>query len=147
MEAEAAVDALVALGQERRLAIFRLLVEAGPDGISAGLLADRLGVPNSSLSFHLSQLRDSGLISQERQHRLIIYRANFSGINALVNYLVETCCCDGVCGLVVTEIREIRQKGAGASCCGELGGLGDDAPICTATEDRVGAEAVSAADE
>jgi ArsR family transcriptional regulator, arsenate/arsenite/antimonite-responsive transcriptional repressor len=92
MQAGSAVAALGALAQEHRLALFRLLVQAGDKGMSAGAIAEALGVPNSSLSFHLAQLRTAGLILQERQHRSLIYRANYPAMNALVAYLMENCC-------------------------------------------------------
>jgi ArsR family transcriptional regulator, arsenate/arsenite/antimonite-responsive transcriptional repressor len=92
MDMPAAVVALGALAQEHRLVLFRLLVQAGEDGMAAGTIAEKLGVPNSSLSFHLAQLRGAGLISQERQHRSLIYRANYPAMNALVDYLTENCC-------------------------------------------------------
>lgn len=92
MDADTAIDALGALAQPHRLTLFRLLVQAGQGGLAAGVIADRLGVPNSSLSFHLSQLRAAGLVHKERQHRSIIYRANYPAMNALVAYLTENCC-------------------------------------------------------
>lgn len=92
MQADAAIDALGALAQEHRLALFRLLVQAGERGLAAGAIAEKLGIPNSSLSFHLSQLRAAELVLQERQHRSIIYRANYPAMNALVAYLMENCC-------------------------------------------------------
>ncbi|MDQ8757084.1 metalloregulator ArsR/SmtB family transcription factor [Sphingosinicella sp. LHD-64] len=92
MDGVGAVAALGALAQEHRLALFRLLVQAGPDGMAAGAIAEALGVPNSSLSFHLAQLSRAGLISQERQHRSLIYRADYPAMNALVGYLLENCC-------------------------------------------------------
>ncbi len=92
MKSANAVDALGALAQEHRLALFRLLVQAGDKGLRAGAIAEKLGVPNSSLSFHLAQLRNAGLILQERQHRSLIYRANYPAMNALVAFLTENCC-------------------------------------------------------
>lgn len=92
MEAAHAIDALGALAQEHRLAVFRLLVQAGAEGLPAGAIAGRLAIPNSSLSFHLAQLHRAGLVSQERQHRSLIYRADYSAMNALVAYLLENCC-------------------------------------------------------
>ena len=92
MKAATAIDALGALAQVHRLALFRLLVQAGDKGMAAGAIADALGVPNSSLSFHLAQLRSAGLILQERQHRSLIYRANYPAMNSLVAYLMENCC-------------------------------------------------------
>jgi DNA-binding transcriptional ArsR family regulator len=93
-----AIEALGALAQEHRLALFRLLVQAGDRGMAAGAIADALAVPNSSLSFHLSQLRNAGLVLQERQHRSLIYRANYPAMNALVAYLMENCCAGADCG-------------------------------------------------
>lgn len=92
MDAEAAVGALGALAQEHRLALFRLLVQAGEDGLAAGAIAETLGIPNSSLSFHLAQLSRAGLVRQERRHRSIIYRADYGAMNGLVSYLMENCC-------------------------------------------------------
>jgi DNA-binding transcriptional ArsR family regulator len=97
MKSQSAIEALGALAQEHRLALFRLLVQAGDKGMPAGAIADALGVPNSSLSFHLAQLRNAGLILQERQHRSLIYRANYPAMNALVAYLMENCCAGSDC--------------------------------------------------
>ena len=98
MKASSAIEALGALAQEHRLALFRLLVEAGDKGMAAGTIAEALGMPHSSLSFHLAQLRKAGLIVQERQHRSLIYRANYDAMNALVAYLMENCCAGSACG-------------------------------------------------
>ncbi len=98
MKGDAAIGALGALAQEHRLALFRLLVQAGDKGLPAGAIAAALGVPNSSLSFHLAQLRNARLILQERQHRSLIYRANYPAMNALVAYLMENCCAGVDCG-------------------------------------------------
>lgn len=92
MDSPAAVEALGALAQEHRLAVFRMLVQAGMDGLPAGSIAEALGIPNSSLSFHLTQLSKAGLVTQERQHRSIIYRADYGAMNALVGFLMENCC-------------------------------------------------------
>jgi len=80
------------------LALFRLLVQSGEEGMAAGAIAEALRVPNSSLSFHLAQLNRAGLILQERQHRSLIYRANYQAMNALVGYLLENCCAGADCG-------------------------------------------------
>lgn len=92
MDSLAAVSALGALAQEHRLRLFRLLVQAGNSGMPAGAIAEALGVPNSSLSFHLAQLTRAGLIRQERQSRSLIYSADYAAMNALVGYLMENCC-------------------------------------------------------
>lgn len=97
LTADHAVRALGALAQEHRLACFRRLVEAGPNGLAAGELAEALGIPNSSLSFHLAQLTHAGLIVQQRKGRSIIYAACFPAMNALLAYLTENCCAGSNC--------------------------------------------------
>jgi len=97
MTSGSAVSALGALAQEHRLAVFRLLVQAGEGGLPAGAIAEALGVPNSSLSFHLAQLSKAGLVQQERQHRSIIYKADYAAMNDLVGYLLENCCAGADC--------------------------------------------------
>jgi DNA-binding transcriptional ArsR family regulator len=97
MDAVSAISALGALAQEHRLTLFRLLVQAGEDGLSAGGIAEALRVPNSSLSFHLAQLHKAGLVRQERRHRSIIYRADYAAMNDLVGYLMENCCAGAAC--------------------------------------------------
>ena len=92
MRSLSAVTALAALAQEHRLKLFRLLVQAGTSGLSAGAIAAALKVPNSSLSFHLAQLTKAGLIRQERQSRSLIYTADYDAMNDLVGYLLENCC-------------------------------------------------------
>jgi DNA-binding transcriptional ArsR family regulator len=92
VKTKAAVTALSALAQNTRLAIFRLLVEAGPAGVPAGGIAARLGIAAPTLSFHLKELLHAGLLEAEPQGRFIVYRANFKAINALVGYLTENCC-------------------------------------------------------
>jgi ArsR family transcriptional regulator len=87
-----AVGALGALAKEHRLALFRLLVQAGKDGMPAGALAAALGVPNSSLSFHLAHLTRAGLIEQRREGRSLIYSADYRAMDRLVGYLMENCC-------------------------------------------------------
>jgi ArsR family transcriptional regulator len=99
MRTDHAVDALASLAQEHRLSIFRLLVQAGKDGLAAGVIAEKLGVPPSSLSFHLAHLTRSGLISQERQSRTLIYRADYAAMNGLVAYLLENCCAGDACAV------------------------------------------------
>lgn len=110
---DTAVLALGALAQEHRLALFRMLVQAGDKGMAAGAIADALGVPNSSLSFHLTQLRNAGLILKERQHRSLIYRANYPAMNALVGYLLENCCAGTDCGTnIACEAPNQQRKSA-----------------------------------
>ena len=109
MKTNAAVVALGALAQEHRLALFRLLVQAGNNGMSAGALADALSVPNSSLSFHLSHLSKAGLIEQRREGRSLIYTANYDGMNALVGYLMENCCGGEDCAPVASPKLERKS--------------------------------------
>lgn len=92
MDGKRVVGALGALAHETRLAVFRLLVQRGPDGVSAGTIAEAVGLPPSSLTFHLQQLMHAGLISQRRLSRQLIYAADFTEMNALVGYLTENCC-------------------------------------------------------
>lgn len=95
MKAEDALSALAALAQERRLAVFRLLVVAGPQGMAAGALAEAMNLSPSAMSFHLSQLHSANLITQRRESRSIIYAANFASMNGLLAYLTENCCANG----------------------------------------------------
>lgn len=114
MDSSVAVAALGALAQEHRLGLFRLLVQAGPDGMAAGAIAEALGVPNSSLSFHLAQLNRAGLITQERRHRSLIYRADYAAMNDLVGYLLENCCggagCSPEAACAPAEIVTPKQR-------------------------------------
>ena len=110
VQAGDAITALNALAQEHRLALFRLLVQAGETGMPAGAIADALGVPNSSLSFHLGQLRRAGLVLQERRHRSLIYRANYPATNKLVAYLMENCCAGAGCGTVSGCAPAVQER-------------------------------------
>lgn len=92
METKKAVTLLASLAQEARLAIFRSLVQAGPDGLSAGTLSQALQIPNSTLSFHLKELSHAGMISARQESRFIYYSANYASMNALLAYLTENCC-------------------------------------------------------
>lgn len=92
MKATDVVAALAALAHEHRLAVYRMLVEAGPEGLAAGEIAARLKLPPSSLTFHLQALQRAELISQQRMSRQLIYAADFSTMNGLVGYLTENCC-------------------------------------------------------
>jgi ArsR family transcriptional regulator len=92
METRHAVDALGALAHEYRLGIYRLLVEQGPDGLSAGAIGEAIGLAPSSLTFHLQNLHRAGLIVQRRESRSLIYTVDFDAMNDLVGYLTENCC-------------------------------------------------------
>ena len=92
MKIEMAVEALAALAQESRLSIFRLLVQTGKDGMAAGVLGERLGIPPATLSFHLKTLTHAKLIKSRTEGRFVIYSANFTGMDKLIAYLTEHCC-------------------------------------------------------
>jgi ArsR family transcriptional regulator len=92
MEKPDVIAALGALAQESRLDVFRLLVQAGPDGIPAGQIAERLNLPPATLSFHLNQLKHAGLVTFRRESRSLIYAAEFAAMNDLLAYLTENCC-------------------------------------------------------
>ena len=96
-DAERTILALGALAHENRLALFRLLVQAGAEGMAAGAIAEALALPNSSLSFHLAHLTRADLIRQTRQSRSLIYTANYPAMNALLGYLTENCCGGAAC--------------------------------------------------
>jgi ArsR family transcriptional regulator, arsenate/arsenite/antimonite-responsive transcriptional repressor len=92
METSQVIEALGALAHEYRLAIFRLLIERGPDGLPAGAIGERVGLVPSSLTFHLQALKHAGLIRQLRASRQLIYSADFDAMNELVGYLTDQCC-------------------------------------------------------
>lgn len=97
MEEQDIVKSLAALAQPVRLQVFRALVVAGPAGLTPGALVEALDVPATSLSFHLKELTHSGLVTQERSGRNLIYRAAFGQMNALIGYLTENCCQGEAC--------------------------------------------------
>lgn len=92
MEESDAVAALSALAQESRLKVFRLLITAGPKGMPAGQIADELAIPANTLSFHLSNLKNAGLVTVRRDSRSLIYSADYGQARALIDYLTENCC-------------------------------------------------------
>ena len=104
MKTTAVIDALGALAHEYRLAIYRLLVEQGPEGLAAGAIGARMGLVPSSLTFHLQALQRAGLVTQVRASRQLIYSADYAVMNELVGYLTDNCCgasggaCDAACG-------------------------------------------------
>jgi ArsR family transcriptional regulator, arsenate/arsenite/antimonite-responsive transcriptional repressor len=101
------IEALSALAQEHRLALFRLLVQAGEPGMAAGAIATALNVPASSLSFHLAHMERAGIVQRLRRGRSLIYSANFAAMTALVGYLMENCCGTGaVCAPSCDLIEE-----------------------------------------
>src|SRR5437667_12279863 len=118
MDQERAIAALGALAQETRLELFRLLVARGPEGLPAGVIAERLGVMPASLSFHLQQLVHAGLITQRRFSRQIIYSAEYGTMNELMAYLTENCCGRGACMPVCNPADTFTN------------GENDEAPAC-----------------
>jgi ArsR family transcriptional regulator len=114
MNEKSAISALGALAQETRLKAFRLLVEAGPEGMPAGVIADALGVPAPTLSFHLAQLSHAGLIHQRRNSRQLIYSVNIAEMNGLVAYLTENCCGGAGCGPVCQPEVMVPRRNAGS---------------------------------
>jgi ArsR family transcriptional regulator, arsenate/arsenite/antimonite-responsive transcriptional repressor len=92
METKTAVTALAALAQETRLSIFRVLVEAGPEGEAAGAIAERLKVPGATLSFHLKELSHARLINSRQEGRFVYYTADFEQMAALMSFLTNNCC-------------------------------------------------------
>jgi DNA-binding transcriptional ArsR family regulator len=92
MDERQAINAFAALAQESRLRVVRLLVETGPDGLSAGLVADAIGVSASNISFHLKELERAGLVQSRRASRQVIYTADYSAMSGLVQFLMRDCC-------------------------------------------------------
>jgi ArsR family transcriptional regulator len=107
------VRALAALSHETRLALYRMLVERGPDGLPAGVIADRLGVPPSSLTFHVQHLHRAGLVTQRRVGRQLIYAADYAAMNGLIATLTENCCGRGTaqqCSVPAEPSHGIRKS-------------------------------------
>jgi ArsR family transcriptional regulator len=108
MEMSEAIEALSALAQETRLKVYRLLVEAGPEGLSAGRIGDELGLPPATLSFHLAHLSRASLVKSRQEGRFIFYAADFQNMNALVGYLTENCCGGRGCA---PDVKTLATKG------------------------------------
>lgn len=111
MDSPTVVRALGALAQEHRLAAYRLLVQAGPDGLAAGALSEALGIAPSSLSFHIAQLANAGLVSQRRHGRSILYAADYAAMGALMGFLTENCCGGEACApAAACNPREPKER-------------------------------------
>jgi len=105
-----AARALSALGHETRLAIFRILVQAGPPGVAAGEIARSLDLPPNALSFHLKDLAHAGLINCRQEGRYLIYSADFQSMNAVVSYLMQNCCGGVSCAVPAAAIAKNRRS-------------------------------------
>jgi ArsR family transcriptional regulator, arsenate/arsenite/antimonite-responsive transcriptional repressor len=116
MKADDAVAALSAVAHEHRLAVYRMLVKRGPQGLPAGEIASRLELPPSSLTFHLQQLLRAGLVTQRRLGRQLIYAANYAAMNGLLAYLTENCCggttCTPACEPVTAKPARTQRRSA-----------------------------------
>jgi ArsR family transcriptional regulator, arsenate/arsenite/antimonite-responsive transcriptional repressor len=109
MEKTDAVGALAALAQDNRLDVFRLLVQAGPEGMPAGAIAEALGLAPNTLTFHFDRLRMAGLVAVRRDGRSMIYAAQFDRMNALVAFLTENCCGGAPCA-PAAECKPARKR-------------------------------------
>lgn len=108
MELNTAVEALAALAQDSRLQAYRLLVQAGPEGLAASELAERLGIPANTLSFHLRTLSHADLVLARQEGRFIYYSANYRQMNALLDFLTENCCGGRGCAPKAAALRRRR---------------------------------------
>jgi DNA-binding transcriptional ArsR family regulator len=113
MEKPDAIAALAALAQGSRLDIFRLLVQAGPEGLPAGQIGERLELPAATLSFHLNQLRQAGLATFRRDGRSLVYSAEYAAMNDLLTYLTENCCQGNTAACAVEICRPAPQASKG----------------------------------
>ena len=104
MKSKAAISSLLALAQESRLTIFRMLVQAGPNGMSAGKIGEITGIAPSSVSFHIKELVNAGLVISRKDGRFIIYTANFDSVSELIAFLTENCCGGNPCLPIATSI-------------------------------------------
>ena len=110
VESSQIVDALAALAHETRLKVFRLLVEAGPDGLAAGSIGEKLDLPPATLSFHLAHLSRTGLVRGRQDGRFVIYSADFQNMNSLVGFLTENCCGGRSCAPAAKSKRRVAAN-------------------------------------
>lgn len=110
MEIKRTVDALAALAHDSRLKVFRLLVEAGPEGLAAGAIGEKLDLPPATLSFHLAHLSRTGLVRGRQEGRFVIYSADFQSMNALVGFLTENCCGGRACAPAAKSKRRVSAS-------------------------------------
>lgn len=111
MDNKTAVTLIASIAQESRLNLFRLLVQAGPEGLPAGSIAEKLGLPSSTLSFHLKELANAGLVQSRQAGRFIYYSADFAAMTALIGFLTENCCGGQAeeCCSSIPSIQEIQS--------------------------------------
>ena len=112
MKTPQAVKALAALAQDTRLAIYRMLVQQGPEGLSAGTIAERLDLPGATLSFHLKELAHAGMVESRQDGRFVFYSANYEQMNGLLGYLTENCCQGEGCGTACVPTPQLKRKRA-----------------------------------
>ena len=112
MKTPQALKALAALSQDTRLAIYRLLVPQGPQGLSAGAVAERLDLPAATLSFHLKELANAGMVASRQEGRFVFYSANYDRMNGLLGYLTENCCQAAGCAGGCAPQPRLRRKRA-----------------------------------
>jgi DNA-binding transcriptional ArsR family regulator len=112
MKTPQAVRALAALAQDTRLAIYRLLVQQGPDGLSAGTIAERLDLASATLSFHFKELANAGMVDSRQDGRFVYYSANYGQMNGLLRYLTENCCQGETCATECAPQPQLKRKRA-----------------------------------
>jgi ArsR family transcriptional regulator, arsenate/arsenite/antimonite-responsive transcriptional repressor len=110
MESKSAVEALGALAQDSRLQVYRLLVQAGPEGLAASDIAERLGIPANTLAFHLKTLSHADLVQSRQEGRFVYYSASYEQMNALLGFLTENCCGGKSCIPVATVARKRKTS-------------------------------------
>jgi DNA-binding transcriptional ArsR family regulator len=110
MESKTAIRALGALAHESRLAIYRLLVQAGPDGLAVGAIGEKLELAPATLSFHLTALRHAGLVAERRDGRTLYQAADYGAMNHLIGYLSENCCQGADCGVACAPTAKTAKK-------------------------------------
>ena len=111
MDSKKAIAALAALAQETRLDVFRLLVRAGPGGLTAGAISQRLSVPGATMSFHLKELKNARVVHCRRETRSLIYSPDFAVMNALIEFLTEHCCEETSCRACPDPINPVQPQG------------------------------------
>jgi ArsR family transcriptional regulator len=116
METINAVERLAALGHETRLAIFRMLVQAGPEGVSAGVIGEQLAIPAATLSFHLAHLNRVGIVTSRQQSRFIFYAVDYAAMDDLIAFLTDNCCSGGGACLPKTAAAATMKKRRAKSC-------------------------------